>query len=249
MRTAQSNQGAAAGQSGRDTGGRRPVSLPRVSTVAALTDALRQRILDGEFPPRTALREVELAEDYGVARHSVRAAMQALAHSGLLTHAPNRGMFVPEITQVDITDLFRLRTAIEAEAVTVLAETGLVTQEVEAALARLASLPADAPWSTVIGTDLDFHREIVQSTGSSRLDGVFAGLQQEVQLCLIPLRGRWQPSEFLTQSHRTILDMIRRREPIAVAAELRAHVDASRHQLQDLAAAAVPSGTLASDQA
>lgn len=214
---------------------RRPASLTPVSTVAALVAALRQRILDGEFAPGAALREVELASEYGVARHSVRAAMQSLAHTGLLRHIPNRGMFVQEMTPADIADLFRLRAAIEVEAVTELAEAGRVTPEMEAALARLVALPPDARWSTVIETDLEFHRSMVHSIGSPRLDSVYVGLQQEVQLCLTRLRGRWQPSEMLTQSHRVILDMIRSRDPLA-AAELRAHMESSGRQLQDLSA-------------
>jgi DNA-binding GntR family transcriptional regulator len=216
---------------------RRPPSLARVSTVDALVAALRQRILDGEFAPRSALREVELASEYEVARHSVRAALQSLAQSGLLSHVPNRGMFVPEMTPADIADIFRLRAAVEIEVVTELAERGRVTQAMEEALAKLINLPADARWSTVIQTDLDFHRSLVQATGSDRLDAVYAGLQQEVQLCLTTLRGSWQPVELITP-HSVILDVIRQRDPIRVASEMRTHMESSQRQLQELAATA-----------
>ena len=59
-------------------------ALARVSTVDALVDALRHRVLSGELAPGAAMREVELSEEYGVGRHSLRAALQALVHEGLL---------------------------------------------------------------------------------------------------------------------------------------------------------------------
>ena len=50
--------------------------LHRTSTVDALAQALRQQILDGELSAGAWLRERELCEAYGVARHSLRAALR-----------------------------------------------------------------------------------------------------------------------------------------------------------------------------
>ena len=67
------------------------LSLRRVSTVDAIAAALRTRILDGELGAGERLRELELAEAYGVARHSLRSALRALAAEGLVAIEPNRG--------------------------------------------------------------------------------------------------------------------------------------------------------------
>ena len=75
----------------------RTAALARVSTVDALAAALRTRILDGELAPGERLRELELAEAYGVARHSLRAALRALAAEGLVTIEPNRGARVARL--------------------------------------------------------------------------------------------------------------------------------------------------------
>ena len=61
--------------------------LQPVSTVAALEAALADRILDGELAAGAHLREEELAAEYDVARHSLRAACDALGRRGLLTSA------------------------------------------------------------------------------------------------------------------------------------------------------------------
>src|ERR671924_53620 len=68
-----------------------PRQLHRTSTVDALADALRREILDGELPAGARLRERELCEAYGVARHSLRAALRSLASDGLVRIEPHRG--------------------------------------------------------------------------------------------------------------------------------------------------------------
>ena len=64
-------------------------SLRVVSTLDALVSSLRQRLLVGELAAGTPLGEVELASDYGVARPTARAALQALVAEGLLRREPN----------------------------------------------------------------------------------------------------------------------------------------------------------------
>ena len=81
-----------AGMSGR-------LALQRVSTVDAIAAALRTRILDGDLGAGERLRELELAEAYGVARHSLRAALRALAAEGLVVIEPNRGARVAALTR------------------------------------------------------------------------------------------------------------------------------------------------------
>src|SRR3712207_7449801 len=100
--------------------------LRRISTVEALVEAIRERILDGEWDPGAPLREPELCEFYGVSRHSVRSALISLGHAGLVRHEPNRGVNVRELTIDDIEDLFRLRRILEVEAVGKLAESRAV---------------------------------------------------------------------------------------------------------------------------
>ena len=57
---------------------------PRVTTVDTVTDALRDEILSGERPAGARLVEAELTARYGVARHSLRAALRALQAEGLV---------------------------------------------------------------------------------------------------------------------------------------------------------------------
>ncbi|NII68684.1 FCD domain-containing protein [Microbacterium ulmi] len=212
---------------------RRRTAITPVSTVSALAAELRLSILGGEFRAGDQLREIQLAERYRVARHSVRAALHLLSQQGLLTHRPNRGVFVPEMTQDEIADIFRLRSAIEVEAITQLASEGVVAPDVESAFSRLAEAPS-TEWGVVIGLDLDFHRSLVQATGSRRLSDAFSDLLGELQLCLVDLERAQLPSQWLTESHALILDSVRAADPTLAAATVRSHLVSSRRQLEEI---------------
>ena len=90
--------------------------LRRQSVVDELAAALRTAILDGTIAPGAPLREVELSERYGVARHTLRAALQRLAADGLVVVEPHRGARVATLDRAELVGLFDVRTALEVEA-------------------------------------------------------------------------------------------------------------------------------------
>ena len=89
---------------------------PGVTTVETITNALRREILDGERVGGQRLVEQELTARYGVARHTLRAALRELAAEGLVRIEPNRGARVARLGAEDIIQLYELRTALEVEA-------------------------------------------------------------------------------------------------------------------------------------
>ena len=172
--------------------GQGPVGSPlnRVSTVDAVADALRRRILEGDLSAGTRLKEAALVETHGVARHSIRAALQKLVHEGLLRHEFNRGVFVPAHTEDDIADLNVIRRAIESEGARIICSRRLPVDEIEHALSRLQALPADAPWSELILVDLKIHSAIVAATGSRRMQRAYGELVSELLLALASIEER-----------------------------------------------------------
>jgi GntR family transcriptional regulator len=68
---------------------------PGQSRYAALAAALRQRVVDGEWPPGTALpAETRLAAEHGVALGTLRRALEMLAEHGLIERRHGKGTFV-----------------------------------------------------------------------------------------------------------------------------------------------------------
>ncbi|MEJ8474072.1 GntR family transcriptional regulator [Roseibium algae] len=74
---------------------------------------LHSAILEHRLAPGIKLSEDEVGEIYGVSRTVVRAALQALAHSGMVTIEKNRGAFVARPTIREAHEVFEARALIE----------------------------------------------------------------------------------------------------------------------------------------
>ena len=184
----------------------RPLQV--VSTLDALSDSLRRRLLEGELEPGTALGEVELASEYGVARPTARAAIQALVAEGLLRRERGRSARVPELTADDVRDLFYVREALELQVVSTLVEQHARPPAAEDAVRRLERLPRRAPWDEVVEADMDFHTSLVEATGRPRLERMYGTLQSEIRLCLVQLRPAYDDSATVAAEHRELLEAI-----------------------------------------
>jgi DNA-binding GntR family transcriptional regulator len=182
--------------------------LERVSTVEALVSSLRSRVLAGHLAPGTQLREVELAEAYGVGRHSLRAALQVLVLEGLLRHEANRGVFVPQLSHEDVRDLFLLRTPLEVEAVRVIVRQGIPIPRAVEVVEALEALRGDEPWDEVIELDLSFHRALIQGLGSPRFTRTFGALLSELRLLLAQLKPHYERVDQIGAEHREVLEAI-----------------------------------------
>jgi len=80
--------------------------LARPSIAELLAADLRRQILDGDPAAGERLRERELVERYGVARHTLRAALRQLAGEGLVRIEPHRGASVARLGPAEVTGLY-----------------------------------------------------------------------------------------------------------------------------------------------
>jgi len=81
-------------------------------------EALRERILRGDYPEGEPLRQDALADELGVSRIPVREALRQLEAEGLVTFSPHRGAVVSSLSLEEITELFELRAEIECGLLT-----------------------------------------------------------------------------------------------------------------------------------
>jgi DNA-binding GntR family transcriptional regulator len=202
-----------------------PRPLHRTSTVDALAAALREQILEGELPPGARLRERELCEAYGVARHSLRAALRALAADGLVRIEAHRGARVAELTSDDVRWLYELRAALELEAAHLALERngGRLPASVHEALARLEAACAgdDPPWSAINEAHAELHTAIVEAARSPRIAAAHAALSGEMRLFLLALRPHIPPDR-LAADHAALVRGLERDGPEVMREHLRA---------------------------
>jgi DNA-binding GntR family transcriptional regulator len=200
-------------------------ALARVSTVDALVAALRTRIFEGELAAGERLPERELTERYGVARHSVRAALRSLAAEGLVAIEPHRGASVATLDAAGVKSLFELRAALELEAAHLALERhgGRLPAAVRDAVARLGEVCAAGrpAWSDVAEAHNDVHLAIVRAAGSERIADAYDGLAGEMRLFLTALRPHWTLAD-MAAHHEELVEGLERIGPQALREHLRA---------------------------
>ena len=197
--------------------------LSRPSTAELLAAELRREILDGDPAAGERLRERELVERYGVARHTLRAALRQLAGEGLVRIEPHRGATVARLTPEDVRDLYELRAALELEAVHLALERhgGRLPEPVHGALAALEAACArpDPSWSDVSHAHADLHGAIVAASESPRIVAAHRALTGEMLLFLLQLQPHVE-AERLAADHAVLVAALEREG----AGVMRAHL-------------------------
>jgi DNA-binding GntR family transcriptional regulator len=204
--------------------------------VPTLAAELRELILDARLSPGLPLREESLSAEYGVNRHTVRAALQLLAAQRLVRVEPYKGARVREFSDDDVRALMEYRTALEGEAVVLLrtragAGAGCAFElpsELVDANRRLRTVCHEHPADhrAIERAHADLHHALVASAASPRISEAHAQLESELLLFLNQLRPLL-PADEMVRQHDRLLEGIRTRGEEA----LREHLAASAEQL------------------
>jgi DNA-binding GntR family transcriptional regulator len=205
--------------------GLEPVALE--SSASIIADQIRRRIMDGSFAPGTQLGEVQLSERLGMSRGPVREAIQRLIQEGLLHAERHRGVFVIELDESDIADIYLARWAIEGTALTLLAKRPAedeVFAPIEHLVEQMEAAAASGVYEGLADMDLQFHELLVASSESRRLIRMFRTLIAETRMCMTfgPGFSRW---EGVAGEHRALLELARHGDLDDLLAAFRRHLD------------------------
>jgi DNA-binding GntR family transcriptional regulator len=201
------------------------LAVTPISTTEAVVVSLREKILDGAIEPGHPLPEADLTREFGVARPTVRAALQTLCHEGLLQRERNRSAFVPRLTPADVRDLFSVRIPIECLIVREVLSKAAPLGEVHAAIGHLSALTPHSHWSEVVDADLGFHHALARAVGSPRLERLYLSMSGEIRLCIAQLRPSWQSPTHMSDEHRELLAVIEGGDVEAAEARMTAHLE------------------------
>jgi DNA-binding GntR family transcriptional regulator len=195
------------------------------TAVDRVTATLREQILDAQLDAGARLVEGDLVQAHGAARHTVRAALRALADEGLVTIAPHRGARVAGLDADAIVALYELRAALEVEAAHLaLAKHGDVlppsVHEAAEVLAR-ACRRARPGWPTVSRAHADLHTALVRAARSPRIEAVHNRLTAQTRLFLLQVRPHYTFAR-LAEEHLRLIDDLERDGPEVLRAHLRA---------------------------
>ncbi len=212
--------------------------LDRSSSAERAADVLRRSITEGALRPGAQLSEIELTEVLEVSRNTLREAFRLLTHEGLLVYKLHRGVFVPELDENDVVDLYRLRRVLEVDVVR-----GLVDRDPELPASRLEPMQADVEtaeaaalagrWPAVGTANMRFHRNLIGLADSARLDDITGRLLAELRLLFHVIATPQELHEPYIARNRGIFELLEERKYERAADQLNIYLLDSEQGLLD----------------
>ncbi|MFC3576050.1 FadR/GntR family transcriptional regulator [Streptomyces yaanensis] len=210
-----------------------PLSHPRRSALSEQVIAeLRNQITSGEWPVGSRIpTEPELVEQLGVARNTVREAVRALAHNGLLDIRQGSGTYVVAASELagvmhrrfadaDPNHIAELRSTLEAGAAQLAAErrTERDLKQLDALLVRREEAWESGDAEAFVAADATFHMAVVAASHNDVMTAMYADLGEVLRDWL-----RGGITEGLTPDmyidHAGLMDAIRAGDSAAAATE------------------------------
>jgi len=186
------------------------LKLPKRRLDNQAADVLREQILSGRFAPGLRLVEATLADQLGVSRGTVRAALSELAHEGLVSQVAYTKWMVPELSAADAWELYSLRGSLEGLAARLATErrSPETMKAVQDAYERLEAAVAAERRSAVAAADLGLHKTIVAITGHRRLIGQYKLIEQQVRHYIATSNAEVLDQHELLDQHQPIVQAI-----------------------------------------
>jgi DNA-binding GntR family transcriptional regulator len=174
-----------------------------------VAEHVRRDVLSGELAAGERLREVELAERFGVSRGPVRDALLQLAHEGVLVLQPHCGAKVAGPASDTVLPLIRsMRRTVEVFALRLvfrdLAAADFAFWEETLAKMHAACERGDVP--AIVAQDIALHHALVERTDQPELLELWLPLVARMRFAYA--RFYWDFSE-IHQEHRAIIDAFR----------------------------------------
>jgi DNA-binding GntR family transcriptional regulator len=148
-------------------------ATPLWEQVAA---GIRQSIRAGALRPGDRIVEAQLARQLGISRNPIREALRQLQQQGIIEYRPNIGTLVTHISRADAQLAVEMRAFLEGRAARLILESGNVdgVRSLEETLARFGQLAEDAEVGMAEALDVEFHRRLIDASGSNMLRRVWS---------------------------------------------------------------------------
>ena len=176
-------------------------------------EALRNAIINGDFPPGQRLTEDRLAEAFGVSRNPVREALRVAETEGFVVILPRRGAVVASPSATAVADIFAVRERLEPLAARMAAEradaAGVAGLRAMLEQARLATEGGDLARVAELNSAL--HLRILHLSGNPWLTATATSLYRHVQWVFRLGAARRAPHSW--QEHIALVDAIESGDP------------------------------------
>lgn len=200
-----------------------------------VVEQIREQIIAGEYERGERLKQADIALKLGVSVTPVREALKALEMEGYVCSFPNRGIYIPEYSEKDIKEIFRLRLMLEEFLVGEALE-NIQQSDIDVLKSVQDQFLACLRKQDYVGmriANVKFHFKLYE----------VAGCQQTLQFVRVlwakyPFgfqdRKDIRRFELINQEHQAILGMLQAGDRQGVLASFREHLTAGKQWLDKL---------------
>jgi DNA-binding GntR family transcriptional regulator len=202
-----------------------PASAP-VHSSADAYEQLRREIVSGRLQPNERLVEADLTRALGVTRTAVRAALQRLAHEGLVEHERNRGAKVRFVSEQEAVEILKAAENARPEDLA----------RLRALTGTMRELLATGDLLTMSEANTRLHEILLELAGHRTVERLVSTLNSQLvrfQYRTILVLGR--PEQSLAE-HTAIVEAVAAGDPEAAEAAMRRHLSKLTEALRAAAA-------------
>jgi DNA-binding FadR family transcriptional regulator len=195
--------------------------VQRVSTVMTAIDQIRSEIKGGRWSPGDRLPpEIELTKILGISRASLREAIRALTHAGLLSSKQGDGTYVVAVDEAAVAlsrkidssspdEVTEVRQGLDAVAVQLAAgrRTDSDLERMREALDARGLAAATNDADGFVAADIQFHTAVARSAHNQLLTDLYESLSTPFRRSLGAAIGQG------TADHESLYTAIRDRDP------------------------------------
>ena len=200
--------------------------LRHQSLPESVHEILRFRILNNEVPAGAPLSEVALAEEFGVSRTTIRAAMRELQAERLIEITPRRGSTVIRMSESDAIEVCFARYTLESVAVRSLsrgARRELAGRMAEV-LRTMDLCAAEGDFAGMVAADTDLHLLVVAASGHPLIVEMWSGLNGQMGALMRASLDRQRITlEESVRRHAELITALRELPTAAADAALKEH--------------------------
>ncbi|MFF8916727.1 GntR family transcriptional regulator [Streptomyces sp. NPDC015032] len=204
--------------------------LKSVSLREQAREALRTRIVLGEIEPGQVESVINVAAALGVSVTPVREAVMDLANLGIVEVIRNRGFRVPVLTDHDLDEIFRLRTMLEAPAMSEVAELlgGRPIPQFRQLAEQITDAAREGDLTSYLDLDRQFHLGLLELLGNRRLVAMVGRLRDQARMQGLQKLADQGELTRSGEEHIEIVDAIESGNAESAAELMRKHLAHSR---------------------
>ncbi len=199
------------------------------SIVDHTAKALEDMIIKGKLKPGQKVKEQEISTRLGISRPPLREAFKLLEADGLIRREPRRGVFVSELQDRDIWEIYTLKLALYTLGVTLAMDkiTNGEVEKLERVVAQMEkSVYGDGSPDVMRYDELNnlFHEMTANIAGHARLKKIQQSLNNQIKRIAYRSFADRKHLQVSCRYHRRILDAIKAKDKAKAEQLTREHI-------------------------